>query len=117
MIKLSHTAILINFGKKLSMNKITQLSLILTLIIFASCDDSKATFEIQKNKVGPIEATTEINQLDVIFAKDSIVKPNLEDRFRSSHNDIYIYHKESSLSRFSRENLKTAQATSVRSKF
>lgn len=75
------------------MKKITQLGLVLSLIIFASCDDSKATFEIQKNKVGPIEATTEINQLDAIFAEDSIVKPDLENRFRSSQKDIYIYHK------------------------
>ena len=68
---------------------------IATLVVFMSCTNSK--FEISKGKVGDITTKTTINDLEQIFANDSIVR-NLSEgatgnNYFQDDDEYLIYEK------------------------
>lgn len=65
----------------------------LALIGLVSCSDSKKdTFLLAKNQVGLIHSNTQLHEIDALFENDSVVKMDLEDRFRTSVQDIEIFN-------------------------
>ncbi|MGO2102748.1 MAG: hypothetical protein ACTH3E_06855 [Psychroflexus halocasei] len=73
------------------MKKIVQFGFLLSLIFLSSCQESQNEFKIGQNQVGQIKAQTEVHELESIFSQDSIVKPDLKNRFRAADNDYYVY--------------------------
>ena len=62
-------------------------------IIFIQCNSSDA-YTIQKNQVGLVYATTQVSELDKIFANDSLVKPiYLENQSKYRNEDYVVYSK------------------------
>lgn len=75
------------------MKKIVQFGFLLSLIFLSSCNESQNEFKIGDNQVGQINAQTEVHELESIFSQDSIVKPDLKNRFRATNNDYYVYQE------------------------
>lgn len=70
----------------------------IVIAIFAlgliSCSNSaKNKYVIAKNQVGLINAETQVHEVDALFEADSVVKMDLQDRFRTNVQDIEIYSK------------------------
>ncbi|WP_040278668.1 hypothetical protein [Psychroserpens damuponensis] len=62
--------------------------------LFFSCtsEKEKNPFLIQKQSIGLLSDSTQVKDLDLIFAKDSIVKPSIKgDEFTGQNNDFDIY--------------------------
>lgn len=65
------------------------------LIGFISCSDSKKNNTLlDKNQVGLVNSTTQLFEIEALFENDSVVIMDLEDRFRTSVQDVEIYNKE-----------------------
>ncbi|MBP2832175.1 hypothetical protein J8281_08235 [Aquimarina sp. U1-2] len=70
--------------------------LILIMVTIASgCQQEQKNnpFLISSHKIGHLTSTTQVNQLDSIFAKDSIVKIKMENRSLRGTSDIEIFEK------------------------
>lgn len=66
----------------------------LALIGLISCSDSKKNKTLlNKNQVGLVNSTTQLFEIDALYKNDSVVKMDLEDRFRTKVQDIEIYNK------------------------
>lgn len=65
------------------------------LIFVFSCqkEQRQDPFEITKNRVGLLTNEVKINQLDSVFAQDSIVKIAANDKYLSNVNEIEIFEK------------------------
>lgn len=65
------------------------------LVLFCGCNklQKQDIFEIDKGRIGLLTKETVNQQLDSIFANDSIVKRNASDTFISSVNEIEVYEK------------------------
>ncbi|MEW7291082.1 hypothetical protein [Aquimarina sp. 2304DJ70-9] len=68
---------------------------LLTSILIISCqkEEKQDPFEISNNRIGLLTNEIKINQLDSIFASDSIAKTVLGESSLSGSNEIEIYEK------------------------
>lgn len=61
--------------------------------LFISCEKEQDPFLISANSIGSLTRDIKINELDSIFAEDSIVKQVNEGEFYRKSNEIEIYDK------------------------
>lgn len=73
--------------------KISCMVLICFSIISCQKDKKQDPFEISYNRIGKLTHTTQVRQLDSIYANDSIVKNAKENQFVTISNTIEIYEK------------------------
>jgi hypothetical protein len=73
------------------MKKLTLLLIVLTIII--SCNQEPDPFLIEKHHIGMLTDSTQVKDLKVVFANDSIVEFVSDDEFTGNINDIDIYDK------------------------
>lgn len=73
--------------------KKTILALSTLLALATSCKKEVNPFLITDHNVGLITDSTQVKDLDVIFAKDSVVKPIAGDEFTGTFNSIEVYEK------------------------
>jgi hypothetical protein len=66
----------------------------LALFMLASCNNTKNKTLLAKNQVGLITNNTEVQEIETLFENDSVVRMDLEDRFRTQVMDVEIYDKE-----------------------
>jgi len=69
------------------------LTLILSLIVLTSCEKEINPFLITKHNIGYLTDSTQVKNLESVFANDSIVKYVSGDEFTGDTNDIQIYEK------------------------
>lgn len=69
------------------------LSLIILSLLFSSCNKEQNPFEIGKQHLGLLTDSTQVKNLESIFAKDSLVRFTSGDEFAGSKNNIEIYEK------------------------
>ncbi len=74
-------------------NKFFQILLLSVLILGCQKDVEQDPFEISNNRIGLLTNEIKVNQLDSIFANDSIAKRISGDQFLSASNAIEIYEK------------------------
>lgn len=70
-------------------------SIIIFSIIAISCqkEEKQNPFEITFNRIGNLTNEIQVNQLDSIFANDSIAKKTIGNQYVSESNEIEIYDK------------------------
>lgn len=74
--------------------KKTNLFIVLISLAFASCkDDTVDPFSVAKHQVGLLNDSTQVKELNTIFANDSIVNFNKDDSFTGGINTIDVYEK------------------------
>ncbi|WP_299314468.1 hypothetical protein [uncultured Aquimarina sp.] len=73
--------------------KISCLLLICITLLSCKNDKKQDPFEISYNRIGKLTNTIKINQLDSIYASDSIVKMSKNSQYLSVSNTIEIYEK------------------------
>ena len=69
------------------------LSLIIISLLFSSCNKEQNPFEIGKQHLGLLTDSTQVKDLESIFAKDSLVRFISGDEFTGSKNNIKIFEK------------------------
>jgi len=67
--------------------------LILITFVFTSCNTESNPNLITKNNIGLLNDSTQVKDLKIIFANDSIVKYTSGDEFIGNINDIQVYKK------------------------
>jgi len=67
--------------------------ILFTALLFASCEKPQDPFAIQKQNIGLLTDSTQVRDLEAIFANDSIVKFIGGDEFTGNINTIDIYQK------------------------
>ena len=65
----------------------------ITVALFVQCEEEKSPFDITEGAIGPISKTTQMRQLDSIFAQDSIVKLNPIEGATGTQGEVEIYEK------------------------
>ncbi|RAJ11785.1 hypothetical protein [Olleya aquimaris] len=73
--------------------KKTLLALSVITITFTSCKTETDPFLVQNQNIGLLTDSTEVKDLKVIFANDSIISPIAGDEFTGTLNTIDIYEK------------------------
>ncbi len=73
--------------------KKTLLSISIIALTLTSCKNKTNPFLVQNQNIGLLTDSTQIKDLEVIFAKDSVVKPIAGDEFAGAINIIDIYEK------------------------
>lgn len=73
--------------------KKTILALSTITIIATSCKRDLEPFLVKNQNIGKLTDSTIVKDLDVIFAKDSLIKPIAGDEFAGSINTIEVYEK------------------------
>lgn len=73
--------------------KNTIFTLCLLSIVFTSCKKEVNPFLISKNNIGLLTDSTQVKDIEAIYANDSVVKRIDGDEFTGSINDIEIYDK------------------------
>ncbi|QIE59165.1 hypothetical protein G5B37_06210 [Rasiella rasia] len=73
--------------------KKTLLIAAITVALFVQCEEEKNPFAISEGAIGPITTTTQMKQLDSIFAQDSIVKLNPIKGAIDTQGEVEIYEK------------------------
>ncbi|WP_108867077.1 hypothetical protein [Aquimarina aquimarini] len=68
---------------------------LLVLLIITSCkkEQQQNPFEIATNRIGLLTNEIQVNELDSIFANDSIAKRTAGDQYLNSTNEIEIFEK------------------------
>lgn len=74
------------------MNK-SILSLLIASILFTSCKKEQDPFQISKQHIGLLTDSTQVKDLETIYATDSLVKYIGGDEFTGNINDILIFEK------------------------
>lgn len=69
------------------------LSLIIISCLFASCNKEQDPFQIGKQHIGLLTDSTQVKDLEAIYAKDSIAKGFDDTEFTRNFNDIEIFEK------------------------
>ncbi|WP_298236825.1 hypothetical protein [uncultured Algibacter sp.] len=69
------------------------LVIIVFLLFFIACKNEKDPFHISKQHVGFLTDSTQVKDLEVIFAKDSLVKFTSGDEFAGNINNIQVFEK------------------------
>lgn len=69
--------------------------LLVSFLTFAlvSCSEEKDPFLIDQNQIGVLTRDIKVNQLDSVFAQDSLVRQVNEGEFFRNTNEIKIYDK------------------------
>jgi len=75
------------------LKKISCTLLICLSILSCQNDKKQDPFEISYNRIGNLTNTIKVNQLDSIYANDSIVKMSENDKFLAVSSTIEIYEK------------------------
>lgn len=73
--------------------KKTTLTLAIVALALTSCKKEIDPFLVQDQNIGLLTDSTQVKDLDVIFAKDSVVTPIAGDEFAGAINIIDIYEK------------------------
>lgn len=72
----------------------TILGICLFILLFSSCNKTEdSSFQITKDQLGPLSKTTRIDQLDSIFANDSIVRSGTNLKEEAASEKIEIFEK------------------------
>ena len=66
--------------------------LVILSFLFAGCNQEQDPFQISKHHVGLLTDSTQVKDLKIIYAKDSIVKSD-DNGFSGYNNDIEIFEK------------------------
>lgn len=67
---------------------------LLVVLGLASCTSNQKKFTLAKNQVGLLNQNTQVYEVESLYNGDSVVRMNLQDRFRTNVQDIEIYSKE-----------------------
>ena len=73
--------------------KYSILALILSITLLTSCNKEQDPFQIATNNIGSLNDSTQIKDLKMVFANDSVVSSVSGDEFTGSTNDVLIYEK------------------------
>lgn len=73
------------------------LSLIVAGTLLASCSKEQNPFIIENQNIGMLTDSTAVNDLDMIFPNDSIVKLSNTEAFKSANYEIEIFDKTGNL--------------------
>ena len=73
--------------------KYSILALILSITLLTSCNKEQDPFQIATNNIGNLNDSTQIKDLKMVFANDSVVSSVSGDEFTGSTNDVLIYEK------------------------
>jgi len=73
--------------------KKTILPLIILCVLLSNCNKTQDPFEISKQHIGLLTDSTQVKDIEAIFAKDSISKFISGDEFNGSINNIEIFKK------------------------
>ncbi|WP_034061807.1 hypothetical protein [Lacinutrix jangbogonensis] len=71
----------------------TIFTLLTVSLLLTSCDQEVNPFSISKQNIGLLTDSTQVKDLEAIYAKDSIVKKIAGDEFLGNINDILIFEK------------------------
>ncbi len=74
--------------------KKAHLTLIALGILLSSCEKKVDPFEIAPDHIGNLTSSTTVQELESVFANDSIVKHIAGDEFIGNANEIEIYDKQ-----------------------
>ncbi len=66
---------------------------ILLLFFAIGCTKKTDPFEIGKDYIGNLKATSKVSEVDLAFANDSVVKRIAGDEFIGTSNEINVYEK------------------------
>lgn len=66
--------------------------LVILSFLFAGCNQEQDPFQISKQHIGLLTDSTQVKDLKIIYAKDSIVKSD-DNGFSGYNNDIEIFEK------------------------
>tara|TARA_R110002073_G_scaffold93546_4_gene218401 strand:- start:13820 stop:14374 length:555 start_codon:yes stop_codon:yes gene_type:complete len=69
------------------------LALILSISFLTSCNKEQDPFMISPNNIGNLNDSTQVRDLKMVFANDSIVTSISGDEFAGNTNDILVYEK------------------------
>ncbi len=69
------------------------LVLVICLLLATSCKNEPNPFLVKKNHIGLLTDSTQVKDLDAIFANDSVVRYIAGDEFTGSVNTIEIFDK------------------------
>lgn len=69
---------------------------ILAAITLMACGKESDPYLIDSNRVGPLTKEIRINQLDSLFAEDSLVRNTTGQRFLNATSDIEVFDKDGS---------------------
>ncbi|ASV29327.1 hypothetical protein [Maribacter cobaltidurans] len=76
------------------MKSIKTIIILFSIILLTQCrQEENATFKITTNRVGNLEKESLARDLDLIYAKDSIVRDTIKSNFGSGSSKIKIYEK------------------------
>ncbi|WP_411031189.1 hypothetical protein [Spongiimicrobium sp. 3-5] len=75
------------------MRKIYQIALLMASLTLTQCQEKDTTFLVTKDRVGKLERSSVLKDLDAIYALDSIVKDTTKIRLGSSTKKVRIYEK------------------------
>lgn len=75
------------------MKKYSILALILSIALLTSCGKEEDPFKISPNNIGNLNDSTQVKDLKMVFANDSIVTAETDNEFSGNTNDIHIYEK------------------------
>ncbi|WP_424495067.1 hypothetical protein [Salinimicrobium sp. GXAS 041] len=68
--------------------------LFFAILGFSSCEKEQDPFIIDQNRVGLLQKDTRVNQLDSIYANDSLVKQVSQGEFYRNSNEIKVYDQD-----------------------
>lgn len=68
-------------------------ALILSITLLTSCSNEKDPFKISPNNIGNLNDSTQVKDLKMVFANDSIVTTDPDNVFSGNTNDIHVYEK------------------------
>lgn len=67
--------------------------LILSIVLLTSCNKEQNPFQIAKQNIGHLNDSTQVKDLETVFANDSIISAISGDEFTGNTNDILVYEK------------------------
>jgi len=73
--------------------KYSILVIILSISLLTSCNKEQDPFQIATNNIGNLNDSTQVKDLKMVFANDSVVTSVSGDEFTGSTNDVLIYEK------------------------
>lgn len=65
-------------------------------LLFINCQNENP-YLIKKNRLGNLESNTTLNEVESLFPNDSVVRTNLNYRFKTQKQDVEIYNKNGDL--------------------
>ena len=80
----------------MKLRNIKPILILIVLVLLVSCtkDHKKQNpFEVSSNRIGVLDNTTQLYQLDSLYSNDSIVKASTNNKFLNPSNEIKIYEK------------------------